>query len=358
MGLRRRNTGEARRVAPVLALSFVLLSVWGCVPPTSTKQQSETRLLLDTVCTVTLYDPDAAPELAAMALDLCQEYEDLLSRTREGSDVWRINHAQGQAVDVDPRTAEVIREGLAFGAFSGGLFDITVGRLSALWGFGEADPRPPADSELEAALETVDYRRVTVTGNTVRLENPQAWLDLGGIAKGYIADRMAAFLKDNGVRSALIDLGGDIATVGGKPEDGAWRIGIRNPVRDGGELLGVLRTGETSVVTSGVYERRFVVDGVAFHHILDPRSGYPVRTDVSSATVLSENAMSGDALSTILLLVGSENASDTLERATGVVGAVLLLDNGEVLQFGEVSFSLSSPSSDPPVESLPPLGQE
>ena len=320
----------------ILLLSAGLAS-GACAPKTPQRPLSETRLLLDTVCTVAIYDPAADKDLPGEALDLCAEYERLLSRTIEGSDIWRINHAGGQPVTVDTRTAAVIQAGLEYGAFSGGLFDITIGQVSALWDFS-GNPAVPSPAQLSAAQETVDYRRVTVTGNTVQLAHAGAWLDLGGIAKGYIADQLAAFLKERGVNAAVIDLGGNIVTVGAKPDGKPWRIGIEQPFSGRREVIGALNTGEASIVTSGIYERQFEENGVLYHHILDPASGLPSRSDVISATVVSQSSTVGDALTTIIILTGSEKAPALLEQAPGLMGALLMLENGELLQYGEVDF--------------------
>ena len=330
-------------------MPLVLLALVGCGSRNDPAPVSESRLLLDTVCTVTLYDP-VDQGLVAEALDLCAEYEALLSRTIEGSDIWRINNAGGSPVFVDGRTALLLREALGFSALSGGLFDITVGRLCVLWDF-TGDPAVPSPDDLALARGTVDYRQVLIEGAVgavgtevadsveVRLGNAQAWLDLGGIAKGYIADQLAAFLKGRGVKSAVIDLGGNIVTVGKKPNGGNWNIGVNQPFADRSEIIGSISVGEASIVTSGIYERMFIEDGTLYHHILDPLSGMPAAGDVVSVTVVSERSMVGDALTTILVLVGSEGAQALLERVPGVMGAVLVLDSGELLVYGDIDFT-------------------
>ena len=310
----------------------------GCEARKAVEPIGETRLLLDTVCSITIFEPPDRAILAD-AMDLCESYEALLSVTKEGSDVWRVNHAGGAAVTVSPETAEVIRAGLRFGKESGGMFDITIGRLSGLWDFKSA-PAVPAANELAAALDTVDYEKVELTGDAVRMENPEARLDLGGVAKGYIADRIAAFLKERGVKAAVIDLGGNVVLVGKKTDGSPWRVGVRKPFAENGELLGVIETGEASVVTSGIYERQFESGGMVYHHILDPNTGMPVSSDVVSATVVTDNSMAGDALSTMLVLLGSDKAAELLENAPGFIGAALVLSNGEVAKYGDIDLRL------------------
>lgn len=332
LGMKKKN---------ILLILLLLISVplTGCNRSRTLEPISETRLLLDTVCTVTVYDP-AERGLLTEALDLCAKYESLYSRTVEGSDIWRINHAQGAPVTVDASTAELIQDALDYGALSGGWFDITVGRLCALWDFNGNPAVPPPD-KLAEARDTVDYRRVLVDGTTVQMGNDEAWLDLGGIAKGYIADQLAAFLKGRGVKSAIIDLGGNIVTVGLKPDGGQWHIGVEQPFSDHNELIGSLNTGEASIVTSGIYERQFMENGVLYHHVLNPYSGMPVDSDVVSATIVSESSTVGDALSTIVILLGSEKAASLLDQTPGLMGAVLMLKSGELLQYGDVDFTAS-----------------
>jgi len=328
----------AKAVILSIVLSIGLLAgfIAGCDMVRRYEPVSETRLLLHTYCTITVYASNAQP-LLKEALDLCAEYEALFSMTAEGSDVWRINNAGGAPVTVAPQTAELVRMGLEYCEMSGGKFDISIGRVSRLWNFG-SNTSVPSDEALSAAILTVDYTQIVVDGDTVQLRNPEAWIDLGAIAKGYIADKLADFFIERGVTGAVVDLGGDVAIVGKKPDGNPWRLGVRKPFSERGELLGVIETGEATVVTSGVYERQFEENGVLYHHILDPETGFPMQTDVVSVTVVAESSTAGDALSTIALLVGSDIAPYLLGRAPGFIGAVLLLDNGEMIIVGDVTF--------------------
>ena len=321
----------------LILLLFMSLPLIGCSSGQKKEPLSETRLLLDTVCTITVYDP-AEQGLLTQALDLCEHYEAMFSRTMEGGSIWRINHAEGFPVPVEEQTAQLLQVGLEYGVLSGGCFDITVGKLCALWDFN-GSPAVPSPTQLAAARDTVDYMQVFIEGATVQLGDPQAWLDLGGIAKGYIADQIADFLKEHGVKSAIIDLGGNIVTVGLKPDGALWQIGVTQPFGDRSEIIGSLSIGEASIVTSGIYERQFVENGKLYHHILDPFSGMPVESDVVSVTIVSESSTAGDALSTIVILAGSENAAALLDQASGLMGAVLVLKSGELLQYGDIDFA-------------------
>jgi len=314
----------------------------GCSDRQAGVQISETRLLLDTACTIAAHGDFADGELEIIiseAFDYISELESLLSVTLEGSDVWRINHAGGEPVTVDERTLEVIKAGLSFGRLSNGMFDITIGRVSRLWNFGieqNVQGTVPASSELFEAIGTVDYRQVIISGDTVQLGNPDAWIDLGAIAKGYIGDKVAGLLKERGVSGALINLGGDVVALGNRHDGTPWRVALRDPGGSTDEWLGVVEAANVSVIASGTYERRFELDGVIYHHIIDPKTGMPVKSDIVSATFINKDAMVGEGLSTIAVLLGSDRASVFFDSYQGFVGAVLVLENGELLEFGEV----------------------
>jgi len=314
---------------------FALFST-GCDAMPSGGHLSDTRLLLDTYCTIVIHG-EADQELIDKAFDLCEELEGLLSITIEGSDVWRINNSGGEPVTVDPRTMEVIRAGLEFSELTNGLFDITVGRLSRLWDFSGVK-NVPAESEIESALATIDYRQVIIDGETVQLLDPETWIDLGAIAKGHIAYEVAKFLAANGVSGALVDLGGDVVTVGDRHDGSPWRIALRKPFGETNDWLGIIEVSWACVLSSGIYERQFEQDGVQYHHILDTSTGLPVISDVVSATFITRTAIIGEGFSTIAILVGSERAKELFEHIPGFIGAVLVLDNGEILMFGDVEF--------------------
>jgi thiamine biosynthesis lipoprotein len=284
---------------------------------------------------VTVYSEDDR-EYLSDALDLCREYEQLLSKTVEGSDVWRINHAGGTPTEVEPRTAELIETALYYSELSGGAFDITIAPLTALWDFKSDNPSLPKESDIEDALPLVGYRKVELDGNTVTLQDKME-IDLGAIAKGYIADRLSDYFKENGVERALINLGGNIVTVGEKA-NGKWSIGVQVPFEDRNVIEGVVRTGEGSVVTSGIYERYFKVSDTVYHHILNPETGYPATSDLLSVTVISEKSVDGDALATALFLLGMEEGKQLIESMDGF-GAVLISENGEATVAGDVDFA-------------------
>lgn len=293
-----------------LCLLFCCGSFSGCQNKTSSFSRS--GFALDTAVAVTVY---GVPETtAATALDACfaeiERLEALLSVTRPNSDIDRLNTANGALVSVAPETAEVLSLALEYGALSDGAFDVTVRPLTLLWNF-TGDTSTVPDSELLAqAVKAVDYRCLTVKGQTAQLQ-PGGSVDLGGIAKGYIADAVSRVLKRNGVTSALIDLGGNIVVCGNK-QGKDFRIGVKNPA-DTTALCAVITGQDISAVTSGIYERGFTKDGVRYHHLLDPKTGMPVQNGLASVTVVCRSSAAADALSTACFVLGEQRGAALIQ---------------------------------------------
>ncbi len=301
-----------------LIIAAVLLQA-GC----GTEEEiSDTGFYLDTTCTITLYDinKDEGERLIKKSFDICEKYERLMSKTIKGSDIDRINRAEGSPVSVSPETIKVIKEGMRMGKLSGGKFDITIGRVTELWDFNSDRAEVPADEKIKEAVETVDYRKIQTEGNTITLEDPAAKLDLGGIAKGYIADRITKMLVKNGAEKAIINLGGNVVAIGEKEENTPWNIGVERPYSDRSEVIGVVEAVDNTVVTSGIYERFFEKDGKKYHHILDPETGYPAQSDLEAVTVKgpSGSSMECDAISTVCILIGEKKAKKIIESMDGM----------------------------------------
>lgn len=279
---------------------------------------SKTGFYFNTVISITLYD-STAQHLLDEAFALCDSYEKMLSRTVEGSDIYRINHSEGKPVTVSEETALLLSEALRFSEMTGGKTDLTIAPLMDLWDFtSEKQKRVPDENSVSALLPHIDYRFVEQDDTSVRLLDPEAQIDLGFIAKGYIADRIKQFLTENGIESALIDLGGNVLTVGSKPDGQPFRIGIQKPFSARGTAVMQLPVHDSSLVSSGTYERFFEEDGQIYHHILDPKTGYPCENGLTGVTILSESSMLGDGLSTSCLLLGLEKGMDLIESIPNV----------------------------------------
>ncbi|MEA5060269.1 MAG: FAD:protein FMN transferase [Candidatus Pelethousia sp.] len=278
----------------------------------------------DTVVTITGYCPASVLQAA---LDECARYEALLSKTREESDVWRINHAQGAAVTVSEDTLAILALSQDIAAESGGAFDITIAPESALWDFQAETPVLPATEALAQAASLVDYRLLIIKGNQVQLPAGHS-VDLGGVAKGYIADALAAYLSARGVKSALLNFGGNVKVLGEKQGEVPWQIGIQDPAAEPGVSLATmaLQSG-WSLVSSGTYQRGFTKDGVRSPHIVDPDTGWPVQNGVAGTTILAQSSMLADALSTACFVLGPEKGM-ALAQSYGAQ-ALFLTDAGE-----------------------------
>lgn len=300
----------------LLLLISVFLSGCGRIDftaATSEKQISDTGFYFDTVVTITLNGTDDDAVLKS-CFSLMADYEKKLSRTLEGSDVWNINHSSGAPTEVSEDTERLIKKALDFAALSDGAFDPTIASVVSLWNFRDNDSCSLPDRKaVEEALTHVDYRNVNLHNNTVTLKDPETSIDLGGIAKGYIADRLKEYLESEGIESGTINLGGNLLAIGKKNDEKMWKFGIQKPFGESSELAATVSVDDMSVVTSGTYERYFKKDGVIYHHILDPENGCPVQNGLQSVTILSRSSADGDALSTACFVLGLERGMELIE---------------------------------------------
>ncbi|WP_312431654.1 FAD:protein FMN transferase [Lacrimispora sp.] len=317
-----------KRRAVVLIAGITALLLMGC--ERRVEPLSKSGFMLNTFVTVTLYDKDD-PKILSDCLDLCLSYENIFSKTIEGSEVYKLNHrpASENTMTVSPDVEALISKSLYYSQKSDGAFDITVEPLSSLWDFTATDPVVPPDAKIQEARKKIDYRNLKLEGNTLTFLSPDTSLDFGAIAKGYIADRMKDFLIEQGVKSAVINLGGNVLCVGQKPDGTPFKIGLQKPYADRNETIDIMNINDMSVVSSGVYERHFVKDGVNYHHILNPGDGYPYDNGLVSVTILSELSADGDALSTTCFSLGLKKGMELLDSADGVYG-VFITEDGEV----------------------------
>jgi thiamine biosynthesis lipoprotein len=265
--------------------------------------------LLNTVITINLYDKQDEDILNG-CFDLISKYENIFSRTLETSELYALNHGtapkEGNAYTVSKDLSDIINDSLYFCRLSKGAFDITIEPVSSLWDFTAATPVVPKDSDIQAALPLVGYQNLSLTGNQVTFAKDGMGIDLGAIAKGYIADRVKEYLLANGVKSAMINLGGNVLCVGSKPDGTPFHVGIQKPFADRNKTVAIMDIDDLSVVSSGVYERYFQSDGKLYHHILDPSTGYSYENNLISVTIISKKSTDGDGLSTTCFALGLE----------------------------------------------------
>ncbi len=257
---------------------------------------------MDTYMSVTAYG-ESAQKAIELAKDEVQRLDKLWSVTDENSEIFAVN--SGGEVSVSGETAQLISFMLEMAKRTGGTLEPTLYPVVKAWGFTGGENRVPSGDEIQELLKNVGYEKVSVSGNTVTIPSG-VMLDTGAVGKGYASDKAAEVLKENGVDSALIDLGGNIVLIGSKPDGKDWKIGVRDPEGDG--VVGVISASDCAIVTSGAYERNFTVDGVVYGHIIDPKSGAPVDNDILSVTVIASEGRLCDALSTALFVMGKDGA--------------------------------------------------
>lgn len=316
---------KKKRLSALAAAAVICVSLSGCAA-VSKEPMTYTDTVFDSVIALTIYDSkdeDILKECKAM----CHRYDAMFSVTNPDSEISQINQAGGKPVEVSPETATLIKKGLYYGKLSNGAFDITVGKVSSLWNFTSEDASVPDPAAIADALKHVDYEKVLVSGNTVTMQDPEAALDLGAIAKGYIADRLKEYLEKEGVQHANINLGGNVQTIGGKPDGSDFNIGIQEPFSESGFPITSVKINDQSIVTSGTYQRYFEKDGTLYHHILDPRTGYPCQNGLSSVTIITDSSLTADALSTTCFALGPEDGLKLVNQLDNVDGVFIDSEN-------------------------------
>jgi len=317
-----------RKIITILLLALILTGC-GAFHETPSVAVSKSVVALDTVVKITVYSSNNADFLLEEAFVLIDKYEKMFSRTIEGSDIYKINNSNGSNIVVNPETTEIITLSLKYYEMSSGAFDITIGGISELWDFNSTTAFPDT-SDIQNAIAHVGSDKILLSGNVVKLSDSKTKLDLGGIAKGYIADKLSDFFKQNNV-AAIIDLGGNIVTVGQKSGDSPWIIGIEKPFAPYGEFLMTVNVNEMSLVTSGSYQRYFVFEDELYHHILNTKTGYPIKSGLTGVTLISEKSADGDALSTVLFCLGEEKGLALIETLPGIE-AVFVRHDGSFVQ--------------------------
>ena len=317
-----------KRLYRLILLCMVMVLLCGC-SLTTKEPLSKTGFHFDTVITITLYD-SKNEELLNTCFDYCKNFENLVSRTISTSDISRINTASGSSVEVSDTTIELLKKGIEFGELTDGAFDITIAPLSELWDIKNNPGNVPSDTDISEALSHVNYKNIVIEGNTVTLTDPEAAIDLGGIAKGYMADQLKEYLLREGVASAIINLGGNVLTIGEKPDGNAFHIGIQKPFDEKNTTITSVSVKDTSVVTSGSYERYFEVNDTIYHHILNTDTGYPCDNELFSVTILSEKSIDGDALSTSCFALGLEEGQKLIESLENI-DAIFVTEDYEII---------------------------
>lgn len=295
---------------------------------------SQTQFNFGTACSVNLFESGSKKNYRKIFTRL-NEIEKKFSVNIPASCVSKINDSAGiNPVEVDDEFLYVLKKALEISEKSGGAFDVSIGKLVKLWGIGMNHGKIPSKKEIDSALRFINWKNIAITDSenekSVCLAYKNSALDFGGIVKGYAADEIVKILQKNRIKRAVIDLGGNIYVYGTKKDKSEWFVGIKNPEDpDGNPVLGI-KTDQTSVVTSGTYERFLEKDGQIYHHILDTKNGYPVENGISSVTVICKSSILADALSTALFALGVEQGFELIKKLDTNISAIYIERNGKI----------------------------
>lgn len=295
--------------AVLLLLLLIGLDLW---KSQRERPYEQSALTMGTVVTAQLYGPNGE----AIATELFSAFgtleQERLSWRVASSDIARINASAGSPVSINERTAACLEEAARVSRQSNGAFDCTLGALTGLWDIGGENARVPAPEEIDAALQTVGYQKLSLSGGQAALLDGQS-LDLGAIGKGIACDEAKTQLEQSGLSGAVISVGGSVLLWGERPGGGAWKIGVRDPRGEASDQLGTFSLAEGFVSTSGDYERTLTENGKTYHHILDPKTGYPADSGLVSVTVTAPSGLLSDALSTACFVMGYEKSLSLLD---------------------------------------------
>lgn len=297
-----------KRIIAIALIFFSMLLTSACYNFNNDANKSSTDFFaMDTYMSITAYGGNA-DKILQQAKGQIKRLEGMWSVTDKSSEIYAINHSNGKPTEVSEETSELLTFALDISEKTSGALEPTIYPVLSAWGFTTEQYRIPTDSEIKKLLKKVDYKKVSLSEKSVQLK-PEMMIDFGALGKGYASDIAAEFLQDNGVSSALLDLGGNIKTIGAKPDGSDWKLGVKDPKGSGN--VGILSVSDIAVVTSGNYERYFIGrDGKKYGHIIDPTTGHPVENGLQSVTIIAKEGKLCDALSTSLFVMGLDKAVD------------------------------------------------
>lgn len=301
----------------------IILMIVCLISSCSNNKESRVQLFcMDTVMDLRAYGEEGNNAVKNAEEEL-KHLETLFDRKSGTSDIHNINSGK----EVSEETEEILKKALEISAKTNGAFDITVSPVMDLWGFYDSNYSVPSDTDIKNALKSVNYKNIFFNNGKINILN-NAGIDLGGIAKGYASDKVIEIFKDYGIKSAIINLGGNVFALGRRSDGKMWTVAITDPFDKENYAL-TLEIEDKAVITSGGYQRFFEENGKRYHHIIDPKTGYPAQSGIESVTVISSNAAEADALSTALFVMGKDKAAEFLKKNKNI-DAVIITDEKKI----------------------------
>ncbi|MDK2824369.1 MAG: FAD:protein transferase [Clostridia bacterium] len=313
----------------IIILFLLIFTITGCSIPLETIPEkakdniepvAKTTFLMGTIVKITIFDKLENDAVFTKVFDRIEEIENkmTINKNTDKSEIIKLNNAAGKDfVQLSPETFYVLEKGRHFSVLSNGQFDITIGPIVKLWNIDKENASVPDDTLIKNKLPLVNYRNLLLnkTELKAKLLKEKMIVDLGAIAKGYAADEVAKILKENGIKHAIINLGGNILTLGTKPDGTLWRLGLQDPYEPRGDYMAIVKLNNQTLVSSGTYEKYFEQNGKRYHHIIDPQTGYPAENNLISVSIITRKSIDGDALSTAIFLLGLEKGMKLIEKS-------------------------------------------
>lgn len=318
---------ECRKVIFIILCILLAISFAACSNSKVAPYENE-EFVMGTIVRQRIYHENAE-DISSQVIERIREIEAAMTINKAGGEVNRLNSSSGSDfVNLSEDTLFVLNKAKEISQLSEGAFDVTVGPLVKEWDFLGDNPTIPTKERIDSLLKLVNYNDIIIdrSNSRAKLEQKDQIVDLGGIAKGFAGDEAIEVYVDNGVKSAFISLGGNIVALGGKPDGSPWKIGIRDPRGQEGSYIGIVSIKDKAVVSSGDYERYFERDGIRYHHILNPKTGYPADTELIGTTVISDFSIDADGLSTATFILGLEKGMDLINKLNGVEAVFVTKD--------------------------------
>lgn len=322
--------GCVLKIKKIILLIFILLLLTSCSHSQKNEPVQSTYYAMGTVIDFTVFG-DQGQEAIEKAKEVIEDLEKKMSLNIKDSEINAINAQAGIGpVQVNADTFQVIEEALYYSQLSQGLFDVTIAPITELWAIGSQSEKVPSQEQIQEKVSLVNYKDIVLDQEkqSVFLKKNAMKIDLGGIAKGYATDQVIAAFEDMGIENALVNMGGNIKVLGLNPQKNqAWKVGLRHPRDTRGSHFAIVNVDKgQSVVTSGDYERFFIEGETRYHHIFDGKTGEPSNSDIIGVTIISEDSMQADALSTTVFLLGSEKGLELMEDLQGVEAIIVTHD--------------------------------